>query len=202
MRQLPWAGIAVLLAATGLRVPVVAGNGQDDEAVPAARAASILAATERSGPHFCVDDRVTVSGYFYEFRLTSDYGPFTAVGRSQLATRIDEIRAIAALQEVSKSEVFLASAGGAVVDIGKGAASAVTDPVATAKGVGAGTSASASTWDAPASERSTRRAARRPENPERRRLPTRCLECRARCGNGRGRSTRIPIPPTSCCARR
>jgi len=138
MRQLPWAGIAVLLVATGLRVSVVAGNSQDDEAVPAARAASILAATERSGPHFSVDDRVTVSGYFYEFRLTSDYGPFTAVGRSQLSTRIDEIRAIAALQEVSKSEVFLASAGGAVVDIGKGAASAVTDPVATAKGVGAG----------------------------------------------------------------
>jgi hypothetical protein len=81
---------------------------------------------------------VTVAGYFYEFHLTSDYGPFAALGRSELATRIDEIRAIAALQDVSKSEVFLASAGGAVVDIGKGAASAVTNPVATAKGVGAG----------------------------------------------------------------
>jgi hypothetical protein len=116
----------------------VAGAGQSDEAAPSARAASILAASQRSGPHYTVDDRVEVAGYFYEFHLTSDYGPFTAVGRSELATRIDEIRAIAALQDVSKSEVFLASAGGAVVDIGKGAASAVTDPVATAKGVGAG----------------------------------------------------------------
>jgi hypothetical protein len=126
------------MAAAGLHSSVVAGNGQADEAAPSIRAASILAATERSGPHFSVDDQVTVAGYFYEFHLTSDYGPFTAVGRSQLATRIDEIRAIAALQDVSKSEVFLASAGGAVVDIGKGAASAVTNPVATAKGIGAG----------------------------------------------------------------
>jgi hypothetical protein len=139
MRRLQCAAaLAVLFAAAGLRASVVAGGGQSDEAAPSVRAVSILAAAQRSGPHFSVDDRVTVAGYFYEFHLTSDYGPFTAVGRSELATRIDEIRAIAALQDVSKSEVFLASAGGAVVDIGKGAASAVTDPVATAKGVGAG----------------------------------------------------------------
>jgi hypothetical protein len=117
---------------------MVAGGGQADEAAPSVRAASILAAAQRSGPHFSVDDRVTVAGYFYEFHLTSDYGLFTALGRSELATRIDEIRAIAALQDVSKSEVFLASAGGAVVDIGKGAASAVAHPVETAKGIGAG----------------------------------------------------------------
>jgi len=139
MRRTVCAGIVItLVAAAGLRSRVAAGNGQNDEPVPAVRAASILAAPERSGAHFSVDEPVTVSGYFYEFHLTSDYGPFTAVGRSQLATRIDEIRAIAALQDVSKSQVFLASAGGAVVDIGKGAASAVTDPVATAKGIGTG----------------------------------------------------------------
>ncbi len=139
MRRTVRAGIVItLVAAAGLRSRVAAGNGQNDEPVPAVRAASILAAPERSGAHFTVDEPVTVSGYFYEFHLTSDYGPFTAVGRSQLATRIDEIRAIAALQDVSKSQVFLASAGGAVVDIGKGAASAVTDPVATAKGIGTG----------------------------------------------------------------
>jgi hypothetical protein len=138
MHRLPPAALAILIAVAGFHSSVVAGDGQADEAASSVRAASILAAAQRSGPHFSVDDRVTVAGYFYEFHLTSDYGPFTAVGRSELATRIDEIRAIAALQDVSKSEVFLASAGGAVVDIGKGAASAVTNPVATAKGIGAG----------------------------------------------------------------
>jgi hypothetical protein len=130
------AGIAILLAFADF--PPVVGAGQADEAAPSVHAASILAASQRSGPHYTVDDRVAVAGYFYEFHLTSDYGPLTALGRSQLTTRIDEIRAIAALQDVSKSEVFLASAGGAVVDIGKGAASAVVKPVETAKGIGAG----------------------------------------------------------------
>jgi hypothetical protein len=138
MRRLQCAAVAVLLVVAGYHSLVVAGGGQADEAAPSVPAASILAAPQRSGPHFSVDDQVTVAGYFYQFHLKSDYGQFTAVGRSELATRIDEIRAIAALQDVSKSEVFLASAGGAVVDIGKGAASAVTNPVVTAKGVGAG----------------------------------------------------------------
>jgi hypothetical protein len=137
MRRACCAALTVALACTG-DSPLGAGAGQADEAAPSFRAASMLAASQRSGPHFTVDDRVTVAGYFYEFHLTSDYGPFTALGRSELATRIDEIRAIAALQDVSKSEVFLVSAGGAVVDIGKGAASAVVNPVDTAKGIGAG----------------------------------------------------------------
>ena len=124
--------LAVLIAWTGV-LPLGAGAGQADEAAPSVRAASILAASQRSGPHYTVDDRVTVAGYFYEFHLTSDYGPFTALGRSQLATRVDEIRAIAALPDISKSEVFLASAGGAVVDIGRDA-SAVVNPVDTARG--------------------------------------------------------------------
>jgi hypothetical protein len=130
------AGIVILLAFADL--PLAAGGGQADEAAPSVRAASILAPAQRSGAHFTVADRVAVAGYFYEFQLTSDFGPFTALGRSELTTRIDEIRAIAALQDVSRSEVFLASAGGAVVDIGKGAASAVVKPVETAKGIGAG----------------------------------------------------------------
>ena len=130
------AALAIALAVTG--VPrLVAGRGQADEAAPSVHAASLLDASQRSGAHYTVDDPVSVAGYFYEFHLTSDFGPFTALGRSELASRIDEIRAIAALQDVSKSQVFLASAGGAVVDIGKGGASAVR-PVATAKGIGAG----------------------------------------------------------------
>jgi hypothetical protein len=137
MRRRLCALLAIQVAVTAIP-SLMAGGGQADEAVPSLRATSILAASQRSGPHYTVDDRVEVAGYFYTFHLTSDFGPVTAQGRSDLATRIDEIRAIGALQDVSKSQVFLASAGGAVVDIGKGAVSAVTDPVATAKGVGAG----------------------------------------------------------------
>ena len=83
-------------------------------------------------------------GYLYEFTITSDFGPFAALGRSELDRRIDEIRAIAALHEVSKTEVFLEAAGGAIVDIGQSAASVVTNPEGTAKGFGAGIRRSAS----------------------------------------------------------
>jgi hypothetical protein len=120
-------------------LPAAIGTAQtEDEPAPVFRASDVLSPSVLSGPHHTVADPVETEGYLHEFSLTSDFGPFTAVGRSQLAVRINEIRALAALDEVSKSEVFLKAAGGAVVNVGKGAASAVVDPVGTAKGFGGG----------------------------------------------------------------
>jgi hypothetical protein len=124
-------GIVVLAIAIGTAQTA-------DEPAPKFRASALLPPSTLSGPHYTVAEPVETQGYLHEFGLTSDYGPFTALGRSQLATRLNEIRALAALDEVSKSEVFVKAAGGAVVNVGKGAASAVVDPVGTAKGVGGG----------------------------------------------------------------
>ena len=55
-----------------------------------------------------------------------------------LLMRLHEVGALAELDEVSKSEVFLKAAGTSVLNVGKGFASAVKDPAATAKGVGGG----------------------------------------------------------------
>ena len=55
-----------------------------------------------------------------------------------LAVRLHEIDALAQLQGVSKTEVFLQAAGRSVVNVGKGAAAVVTNPEATAKGLGSG----------------------------------------------------------------
>jgi hypothetical protein len=55
-----------------------------------------------------------------------------------LLMRLHEVGALAELDEVSKSEVFLKAAGTSVLNVGKGVASAVKDPGATAKGVGTG----------------------------------------------------------------
>ena len=117
----------------------VAAIGQaGDEAPPSFTAATLLAADVRKGPHHTVQDAVTTAGFFHEFQIASDYGELEAIGLSQLTTRLNEVRALASLDEVSKSEVFLKSAGGAVVNVGKSTAKVVTDPVATAKGVGTG----------------------------------------------------------------
>lgn len=133
-----WSGWAAVLAClfTAMSLPGQAQPG--DEPPPVLKASALLPASMMAGPHFTVAEAVQTEGYLHEFTVTSDFGPFTALGRSGLATLIDEIRAIAALQDVSKSEVFLKAAGGAVVSVGKGAASAVTNPVETAKGVGGG----------------------------------------------------------------
>jgi len=102
------------------------------------KAAELLAPAQMKGPHHTVGPAVKTEGYFHVFDLTTDYGPLQAEGRSMLATRLQEVDALAELDKVSKSEVFMKSAGTSVLNVGKGAASAVKDPGATAKGVGAG----------------------------------------------------------------
>jgi hypothetical protein len=57
---------------------------------------------------------------------------------SLLQTRLTEVEALAKLQDVSKSDVFIGAAGRSLESLGKGAASAVKDPGATAKGIGKG----------------------------------------------------------------
>ncbi len=109
-----------------------------DEAPPSFTASKLLASDVRKGPHHTVKEPVKTESFFHEFQIASDYGELSAMGLSQLTTRLDETRALAALDEVSKSEVFLKSAGGAVLNVGKSTAKVVTDPVDTAKGVGGG----------------------------------------------------------------
>jgi hypothetical protein len=109
-----------------------------DEASPIFKASTLLTPAVAQGPHYRVDEDVRADGYFYQFALTSTFGPFEAIGRSELTVRIQEIAALAALQDVSKTEVFVAAAGQSVVRIGQSAAGVVTDPAGTVKGLGAG----------------------------------------------------------------
>lgn len=109
-----------------------------DEPPPTFTAAQLLSPAELRGPHHTVADAVRTDGYYHEFRITSDFGEFEAAGRSLLAVRLHEVGALAQLDEVSKTQVFLTSAGTSVVNVGRGVATAVTSPVDTARGVGSG----------------------------------------------------------------
>jgi hypothetical protein len=119
-------------------VLAIVGAHAQDEAPPAFTAAELLAPSVAQGPHYRVADSVPTEGYFHHFSLTSDYGSFEAIGRTELAVRIQEIAALVALDEVSKTEVFLAAAGQSVVKVGQSVAAVVTNPEATVKGFGAG----------------------------------------------------------------
>jgi hypothetical protein len=128
-----FAAIAVALAAA---LPVRAQ--QPDEVPVDVKAADLLPAALVTGPHFTVADPVKTEGFFHAFVVQSDYGAIPAVGTSMLYVRLAEVRALAALQEVSKSEVFISAAGNSVLSVGKSVTQAVTDPKATVEGLGAG----------------------------------------------------------------
>jgi len=98
----------------------------------------VLPAAFVKGPHYEVGPQVKTDGYFDEFAVTSDFGNFEAEGQTLLAVRLREVEALARLADVSKTEVFLSAAGDSVVNVGKGAVNAATDPVGTAKGLGTG----------------------------------------------------------------
>jgi hypothetical protein len=129
---------AVACSAVILLVLATVGAREQDEAPPEFTAGALLTPAVAQGPHYRVADSVPTEGYFHRFSLTSDFGSFEAIGRTELAVRIQEIAALAALQDVSKTEVFLTAAGQSVVKVGQSAAAAVTDPGGTVKGLGAG----------------------------------------------------------------
>jgi len=102
------------------------------------KASEILPAKMLKGPHHTVAEEVRADGYFQQFQVKSEFGDIAADGRTVLRTRVTEVDALARLSEVSKGEIFAKAAGGAVLGVGKGVASAVTDPKATAAGIGGG----------------------------------------------------------------
>jgi hypothetical protein len=102
------------------------------------KAAELLAPTQVKGPRYQVAADVPTEAFLHVFSITTDFGPLEAEGRSMLAVRLDEVRALDELEKVSKSDVFLKAAGGAVLQVGKGVASVVSDPGATVQGMGAG----------------------------------------------------------------
>ena len=112
---------------------------QEPYEVPAAVSpADVLPAGLLKGPHHTLAGEVKTEGYFHEFLIRSDFGDFAAAGTSMLYARLREVQALAALEEVSKSEVFVKAAGTSVLNVGKSVGKAVTDPEATVKGIGAG----------------------------------------------------------------
>ncbi len=109
-----------------------AAFGAANYEVPSAkRAAEVLPANLRSGPHFKVQDRVVADGYLLRFTVTSDYGTFTATGEYGLRKLIREIQAIAVLRNVSKGQAFVEGVKGKAQETVTFGANLVTDPANT-----------------------------------------------------------------------
>jgi len=102
------------------------------------QASDLLTPAQVKGPHHTVAPEVTTAGYLQVFQVKSDYGAVEAEGKSTLLTRLQEANALFELDQVSKSKVFVQAAGASVVNVGKGVTAAVSNPAATAKGIGGG----------------------------------------------------------------
>ena len=131
-------GVPARLSAAWVLVPALVLAAAAYEGPKAFQASQLLKPAQVKGPHYTVASAVKTEGYLHVFDITTDYGPLEAEGKAMLLMRLHEVGAIAELDKVSKSEVFLKSAGTSVVNVGKGVATAVKDPEATAKGVGGG----------------------------------------------------------------
>jgi len=108
------------------------------EAPRSFKASELLTPAQIKGPHYSVAPTVKTEGYLHVFDLTTDYGPLEAEGKAMLLLRENEVGSLAQLDDVSKSAVFMKAAGTSVLNVGKGVASAVTDPGATVEGIGGG----------------------------------------------------------------
>ena len=67
-----------------------------------------------SGPHFTVDPKVPVKGFLARFTIRSPYGTFEAHGLHMLPIRVNEVEAIAKLDDLSKTKEFAEAAGKAI----------------------------------------------------------------------------------------
>ena len=140
-RQRPRIAVTAVAAAYFVLLLVTqAGRAAEFETPPTASARAILG-SKAEGSNYYVDDEVLNDGFLEVFTLVTDYGRFTVQGRALVDRRLDELRAIEAIEKISKSKAFanaLAKSATAPVRL---AADAVKDPVNTVKqtltGVGA-----------------------------------------------------------------
>ena len=99
------------------------------------RASEVLPSELLEGENYNVLEDVLTYGFTNYFTITSPYGTFEAEGDDMVRTRIHEIKAIAALQEVKKSNAFSEAAKKAAESSVKGAWSLISNPVNTVSGV-------------------------------------------------------------------
>lgn len=87
------------------------------------------------GPHHRIQPTVQTIGYLDNFIVASDYGTFEAPSDAMLRRLLREIRAIAALHEVTLSKAYAEALKGAAMGPVRGVKALATEPVETVKAV-------------------------------------------------------------------
>ncbi len=145
--------IAILLSAAGLtgcaigsppatRAPSAeeraAAEAAGFEVGPVRSAVELLPPGLLTSPHYQIEPQVVTSGFANRYVITSDYADFEVRGDRMLRTRIREIEALAALDEMSKTAAFADAAGNALKSPFVATWKLVTNPVDTILGIPTG----------------------------------------------------------------
>lgn len=130
---------ALLALAMGLAPGVVAAATPAAEPDPRVAANEIApASVALRGPNHRVLSPVQVTGYMGQFTVRTDWGDVPASGGAILAIRVSEVRALAKLEEISRTEVFADAVAAAARNTGQTIQRVVTQPVETVKGIPGG----------------------------------------------------------------
>jgi hypothetical protein len=134
-----WFKCVLLFGAFSLALfqpPIPSAVGAPNFEIPTnEKAWDILPPQLVSGPHYRVRSTVVSYGYMHAYTVDSDYGVFDVTGDFALRKLIREIGAIAALQEVKKSQAYLDGLRKAASQPIEFGANLMTDPVDTISGV-------------------------------------------------------------------
>ena len=130
--------LLVIAAATSLGQDNLLADTTDYEEAVDLSAADILPVELLSGEHHRVVGTVRNDGYLNYYVIQSDYGEFPAASTAMLRMRLREIGALAQLDELSHSEVFIEAAADAGINQLEAVEQLVTHPIATIKGIPSG----------------------------------------------------------------
>lgn len=102
------------------------------------RAKKVLPSNLVKGEFHNVQKIVRSDGYLNYYRIESDFGEFDATSTPMLRTRVGEINALAELNDLSKTQVFITAAADAGVGQLKSLKQFATHPVDTVVGIPSG----------------------------------------------------------------
>lgn len=122
-----------------LMVSTLAAGAEDFESPPMLQAKDIAPrGVLLQGPRYRVDDAVPTDGFLASFTIRSDFGTIEARGPGVLRMRLGEVAALAELEKMENSEVFLDALKRSASSLGSAVVNVVTNPVEVAKGIPAG----------------------------------------------------------------
>src|SRR6266568_6809505 len=115
------------------RVYAQAPTGYETE--PVLNAKDLAVPELLQGPHFTVDPKVPVRGFLERFTIRSPYGTFEAHGLHMLPIRVNEVEALAKLDDLSKTKEFAEAAGKALARPVTSTVHMIVHPVDTITGI-------------------------------------------------------------------